>query len=389
MILKCGIVGSGFAASFHYKAIKRVSGAPVEIVGVYSRTASHSRTFAAERNLPAFGSLEDLIGASDVIHICTPPATHEPFCVSALESDRSVIVEKPFTGCFGDEDGRSLSKEKALDGAMESVNRILKAEAASRGNVYYAENWVYAPAVQKEREIIEKSGAQVLWMHGEESHSGSHSPDYGYRSRAGGGSMMGKGCHPLTAALYLKRVEGLASGGRPIRPRTVSGRTHEITRQAGYIDKGHLRADYHDVEDYSFMHVVFEDGMLADIYANELVLGGVHNWLEVCANNHRTICRINPNNAMETYSPKEEYLRDVYVVEKIGTKQGWSCPSPDEDWFTGYYQEMEAFYRNMAGLGDVASNSQLAADTIAVIYSAYLSAEKGGQEVIIPRFQPS
>ena len=49
----------------------------------------------------------------------------------------------------------------------------------------YAENWVYAPAVQKEREIVVKTGAQILRMIGEESHSGSHSPSYGiWRRRA-------------------------------------------------------------------------------------------------------------------------------------------------------------------------------------------------------------
>lgn len=38
----------------------------------------------------------------------------------------------------------------------------------------YAENWVYAPAVQKEREILEKSGGYILWLIGDESHSGSN-----------------------------------------------------------------------------------------------------------------------------------------------------------------------------------------------------------------------
>ena len=56
-------------------------------------------------------------------------------------------------------------------------------------------------------------------MHGEEAHSGSHSVDYAYAARCGGGVMIGKGCHPLTAALYLKRVEGRVRNGPPIRPK--------------------------------------------------------------------------------------------------------------------------------------------------------------------------
>jgi hypothetical protein len=69
------------------------------------------------------------------------------------------------------------------------------------------------------------------------------------------------------------------------------------------------------------------------------------------------------------------------VVEKIGTKQGWACTSPDEDWFTGYPQEMEAFYRTIAYGDPLESDSLLAADAISTIYSAYLSADRCGAAV--------
>jgi len=180
-------------------------------------------------------------------------------------------------------------------------------------------------------------------------------------------------------------VEGKTRKGRPIRPKSVSCRTHALTRLKNFQDAGFLRADYHDIEDFSIMHVVFEDGTIADVFASEIILGGIHNWLEVAANNHRTICNINPNTAMKTYNPEEKYFKDIYVVEKIGTKQGWSNPSPDEDWFTGYPQEMEAFYRTIAYGEPLESDSSLAADCIATIYSAYVSAEKMGAEVPIPQ----
>jgi hypothetical protein len=61
-------------------------------------------------------------------------------------------------------------------------------------------------------------------------------------------------------------------------------------------------------------------------------------------------------------------------------------PSPDEDWFTGYPQEIEAFYRTAAYGERVESNSSLAADCISTIYSAYVSAEQKGTEVAIKVF---
>jgi len=54
---------------------------------------------------------------------------------------------------------------------------------------------------------------------------------------------------------------------------------------------------------------------------------------------------------------------------------------PDEDWFTGYPQEIEAFYRTVAYGGPLESDSRLAADSISTIYSAYVSAERHGAEV--------
>jgi predicted dehydrogenase len=383
--IRTGIIGAGFAATFHYECLKKVHSANVEIEGVYAIDTKQAADYAKKRGIRNYDSLEKLIDKVDVIHVCTPPVVHEPIAVAALERNKFAIVEKPLTGYFGDgsEDfnGDTFPKQEALNQSLASIERMLKAEKKSRAKILYAENWVYAPSIQKEREIIEKTGAQILWMLGEEAHSGSHAATYAYWRYSGGGSAIGKACHPLTAALYLKRVEGNSKKGKPIRPKAVSARTHALTRLKGFEDKGHLRADYCDIEDFSVMHVVFEDGTIADIFASDIVLGGIHNWLQVAANNHRTICNINPNTAIQTYNPVDDYFKDIYVVEKTGTKQGWSNPSPDEDWFTGYPQEIEAFYRTIAYDEPLESTSNLAADCISTIYSGYVSAEQKGAEV--------
>jgi len=390
--VRAGIVGAGFAGGFHYEALTKVNCARVEVVGVQNRTPAKGRAFAAERGIKAFDTLEALLDAVDVVHVCTPAVAHEAVAVETLKRGKFAIIEKPLTGYFGDGTdafhGERFDKQTALEASLAAVERMLQAEADSEAKILYAENWVYAPAVQKEREIIAKTGAQVLWLHGEEAHSGSHSPAYGFWKFSGGGSLMGKGCHPLTAALYLKAVEGRTRDGRPIVPAAVSCRTHNLSRIEGYRDCGHIRTDYHDIEDFCLVHVVFEDGTVADIFASEVILGGVHNWLEVAANNHRTVCHINPNDAMRTYTPRGEHFRDVYTNEKIETKEGWAFTSPDEDWFTGYQQEVEAFYRTIS-LGDPPepeSDSRLAANSISTIYSAYVSAQSAGAEVAVRSF---
>lgn len=388
-MIRIGMIGSGFAARFHVEAIKRVYSTPVSVIGAWSPNRERLQVFAGERGIEPFQDLRALIEASDVLHICTPPSTHEALVIEVLKKDKHAIVEKPFTGYFGDgsEDfnGDRFSREEGLQAALASIENMLQAEKESKGSILYAENWIYAPAIQKEKEVIEKTKAQILWMQAQQSHSGSHSLDYGNWRKSGGGSLMGKGCHPLSAVLYLKQVEGFATLQKPIRPETVSARTHAITRMPGYKSEGHLKDSYKDVEDYASIHIVFEDGTIADIVASELLHGGVKNYLEVHANNHRTICNITPNNAMQTYNPVDAQFEDIYVVEKTGTKQGWSNMSPDEAWFNGYQHEMEAFYRTIAFGGQIESNSQLAADTIATIYAAYVSAEGNGVAVEIPK----
>jgi predicted dehydrogenase len=195
--------------------------------------------------------------------------------------------------------------------------------------------------------------------------------------------MIGKGCHPLSAAIYFKHVEGRARNGSPIRPKSISARTHAITRMPGFKNEGYLKTTYKDTEDFAMLHIVFEDGTIANLIASELVLGGVNNRIEIHTTNHRTICNINPNTSMQAYTPAEKYFEEVYVVEKTETKQGWSSISPDEGWFSGYQHEMDAFYRSAAFSEPIESNSSLASDVIATIYAGYVSSERKGAEVEI------
>ncbi len=113
-------------------------------------------------------------------------------------------------------------------------------------------------------------------------------------------------------------------------------------------------------------------------------MGGVHNWLEVMGNNHRTRCNLTPSMRWRHSIRRQEILQDVYVTEKIGTKQGWSHPAPDEGWQHGYVQEFQDFLESIYHDREPLSGIELASDAIATIYTGYLSAERGGAEVEIP-----
>ena len=216
---------------------------------------------------------------------------------------------------------------------------------------------------------------------GEESHNGNLAAYSSHWKFACGGSLISTGSHPLGTILYLKRVEGESNGRGPIRPTSVSARTHELTKTPTYQDKGFIRCDYHDVEDYAWIHVTFEDGTVGDVVTGATALGGIYDYIEVFANNHRTRCRINPVNLLDTYNPGDPAFNDVCLVEKLSTQEGWSNAAPDEYWTVGYQAEMQDILESIAAHRQPQSGLELAVDTTEAIYAAYLSAERRGAEV--------
>ena len=378
--IRIGIAGTGFAGRFH---LENFADTGAQVVGVTSARPQSRDAFASLHAVRSFASVAEMLPEIDVLDICTPPSSHGDYILQAAAAGKHVIVEKPLTGFYGSPG--KYGKRHMLDEVVAQAGRLREAVREAGIILGYAENFVYAPSIQKEREIVEKTKAQILRMTGEESHSGSHSPVYGDWSVQGGGSLIAKGCHPLGAILYLKRKEGLARLGHPIRPVAVSARTHSITRLPAFEDKGFLRTEYRDTEDYALLHVVFEDGMVADVMASELVLGGIYDFVEVFANNHRTRCRLSPVSVIDVYNPRHEQFKDLYLLEKITTNEGWIPASPEEGWSLGYGKELRNFVDSVRTGRAPESDLDLAIDTTLTLYAGYVSADEKGREVAVPR----
>lgn len=381
--IRVALIGTGFAGGYHVQCLRKVYGYDVDIVGVYSLREQSRREFGRRHGIKVYDDAAAMIADADIVDICSPPYTHKDFISMAADAGAGVICEKPLTGFFTD-DGENCCREKMFDDVLKSLTKLR--DKVKAGGIFfgYAENFVYTPAVQKEREIVTKTGAQILRMTGEESHNGSASDVYGIWKYSGGGSLIGKGVHPLGGMLYLKRVEGLARNGCPIRPVRVCAKTHKLTRLAGYIDKSMIRTDYKDVEDYGFMHITFSDGTVGDVLTSEVVLGGIYDYIEVFANNHRTRCAISPVHIADTYNPRGVQYDDIYTIEKCSTKEGWSPAAPDENFTMGYQPQVQDFITSFANGEKPQSDIELAIDTTAAVYAAYLSDRNNGIETEIP-----
>ncbi|MGQ9632070.1 MAG: Gfo/Idh/MocA family protein [bacterium] len=384
-----GIVGARFSAEFHVKSYRQVHGYDVIVKGVASKTRKSAEAFAQRHNIPnVYDDIDEMLRDPeiDAVDLCVPNNLHEPFAVRAAGAGKHVICEKPLTGYFGEPDqgknalvGKTVPRQTMLERALRSADTILETIKAKGVKLMYGENWVYAPGVQKARRLLSASGGTIMRIVGEESHSGSHAEYYRTWRGGGGGSLIGKGCHPLGAALYLKYDEGMRKMGKPIRARSVVAEVASLTEIQSFIEEGRkwVKTGWQDVEDWGAMLISFEDGSVAEISAADMVLGGIYNYLEVYASNARVRCNINPNTACLAYAPDQTIFANEYITEKLETKAGWSFPAPDEDWITGYPQEFQDFVECIAENREPLSGAMLGRDVVAVIYSAYLSAESG------------
>ena len=139
-----------------------------------------------------------------------------------------------------------------------------------------------------------------------------------------------------------------------------------------------------DVEDWGTMLITFDDGTVAAISAADTVLGGIRNSMQIYGAKAVVLCNINPNDVVQAYAPDTSVFGDEYIVEKIETKAGWTAPQPDEEWTTGYPQEIQDFVECCATGRRPQADAEIARDTVATLYAGYVSAERHGQEVTVP-----
>ena len=173
-----------------------------------------------------------------------------------------------------------------LRAALATADQLIDACRAAGVRLCYAENWVYAPPIQKARRLLAAGGGPILRLVGEESHSGTHAPANKRWLTAGGGSLLGKGCHPLGGILYLKADEGLRLRGRPVRPVSVLAEVAQLADTEtfrGAAPRYLNTVDGADVEDWGSMLLRFDDGTVAQVSAADVVLGGIRNQLAVYA----------------------------------------------------------------------------------------------------------
>ncbi|MTD14821.1 gfo/Idh/MocA family oxidoreductase [Nakamurella sp. YIM 132087] len=116
--LRVGIIGGGFMADVHSRAVRSSFGRVVALASSSpERAAAPARRVGAERAV----SVDDLLAADDidVVHVCSPNATHTDLARRALAAGKHVVCEKPLAVTVAE--AEELVGLAAVSGLVTSV----------------------------------------------------------------------------------------------------------------------------------------------------------------------------------------------------------------------------------------------------------------------------
>jgi predicted dehydrogenase len=187
--LRVGIVGCGTIARAH--ALSYQNNARVELVGVVDIDPVRAAAFAAGHGTTAYGSCRELLDHEpDLVSVATPPGSHTEVCVELLESDCSVLLEKPPTTTLAD------------------MDVLAAAEKSSAGSIYVVFQHRHGSGARRAHHLLE-SGAlgiprvvicETLWYRPDSYFL----PEWrGNWAGEGGGPTLGHGIHQIDLLLHL------------------------------------------------------------------------------------------------------------------------------------------------------------------------------------------
>jgi predicted dehydrogenase len=137
-----GIVGCGLIADHHIPHIlrdKRVT--TLSIADLDERKAAETaRRYALKRVYTDFESMHSAQGL-DAVHILTPPQTHAPLAIEAMDAGCHTLVEKPMALTLSDADAMIQSAQR---------NKV---------QLYVDHNYLFSPVVMEAQRLVQSGDA--------------------------------------------------------------------------------------------------------------------------------------------------------------------------------------------------------------------------------------
>ena len=144
--IRAGLIGAGFIGGVHAHAIRSAGGVLTRVADSTPEQALHEArrlgAVAAAESAAALVASDDV----DVVHICTPNATHAELAQLAIAHGKAVVCEKPLATSLDDAERLvSAARQAGLVNAVPFVYR-------------------YYPTVREARARIAEGEAGRLWL---------------------------------------------------------------------------------------------------------------------------------------------------------------------------------------------------------------------------------
>ncbi len=301
--VRIAMLGSGFVADFYMQGLANVR--DHEVVINYSRSMDRARLFAERWGINEYTNAQAVVSRDDIdlFIIALPNEEHLPVSLALSGLRRNQVCTKPL--------GRS----------SEEARLMYEAAQASGAIHGYAETEVFAPAVVRAKETVEKGGVgRVLWVRSRESHSGPHSPHFWDVDNTGGGALNDLGCHCIEAARYFfgkddKVTEVMAWGANLVHRDKTRG------------------------EDNALLLLQMASGGVAHCELSWTTKGGLDLRNEIHGSEGSIFTDVTRQTPVAAFTGKSS----GHVVEKADLDFGWIRPLPEEAFAYGYHAEMRHF----------------------------------------------
>jgi len=378
-MLKIGMIGAGFVASFHERALRSVRNG--ELAGIYALKGAETLAQRARQNhlgnTKVCDSVADLVKAVDVVCVFAPNFARVDMMrqIAAAVEDGSrikgIIVEKPLARNFAEAD---------------TLARIAKAMGVPTA---YFENQIHMPAVVQARgqlAQVEKAMGPAHLARSAEEHGGPHEPWFWDPTTQGGGVCCDMGCHSIACGMYM-----VTPTGKPVdhlRPLRVNA-TMALLKWGKQPWLGQLRnrgVDYSKIpaEDYSSVTIEFEDPQTKQ----HSVVQATNSWMYDAPGLRLLMETFGPGysytvNSLQ--SPAGLFISDAaaaavidgeLALEKSQATRGSLILQPDEAGLYGYVAEwLDALAAFEQG-HDALLNLEYGRLITLLIMAAYMSHEK-------------
>jgi predicted dehydrogenase len=196
-VLKLGIVGAGFVAKFHARAMMQMRG--VEVAGITSRTGASAEALSKIVQ-------DNGLGEGTVYDSITEMAPHvDAIAIYAPNFVRVEHVEEIVEAVKKGAELKGVICEKPLARNVQEARRLIDLVGDLGLKTAYFENQIFMKPIRAQLEQLrpqqQTMGPLVLTRSAEE-HGGPHEPWFWDPTRQGGGVLSDMGCHSIAVGWY-------------------------------------------------------------------------------------------------------------------------------------------------------------------------------------------